>query len=306
MKLEITVDESILQELVLPSLGNVERTNMSNRIERHTLVGSAMLRQEWLNLLEKDFFQRNPSLREYIENWLTNIMTDKTRYKSVTADPEKVKGNPSPREQAVLEAAYESECKIVVGDYSGELRRANPQLRFVSRNSFAKAPSTMITMKQVQDVLDGPSNLKNDLFAVFETPVQLIVNKKSSAELLAKYLAHFYDDKLVIQDQWFLQDEKNRANFESYILPYVDQATCTIELKVMVNRELAQIGSQQKRLYEGKKGYRIKVHCIDQAKENLHEGYFESSKYRMNLGYRLFVFGTKGENLPDTISIFKK
>lgn len=307
MRLEITVDESILEDLFVPNPNDNEQFNRVDRLRRHTLVGSKELWREWEKLEESSIFQNNPALLQFFQEWVVNIPTNPSYKSVVVPETSKVHGDPTDKERAVLATAYESQDKIVVGDYSDALRRANHELRFVPKDSFSTERPGSITLRDIEGVLDGPSNLKRKLFAIFETPIELSVPENGDAELLARYLAHFYDEKMVIQDKFFLENDQNEANFVTHVLEKLpDKSKSEIELRVMVNQKLSAKGATIKKKYECRTDCKITVKCIQETRENLHSGYIESSRYRIGVEYRLFVFGRNNKTVGDTIRIRRK
>ncbi|ASS73720.1 hypothetical protein CIG75_01150 [Tumebacillus algifaecis] len=308
MRFEITVDESFLQDLFLINPTDDKQLNRINRLRRHILVGSKELGREWEKLEQSHVFQNNPTVRQVFREWLTNLVQSPRTYKSVKLPvSSKVQGEPSEKERTVLGTAYESKDKIVVGDYPDELRRANPDLKFVPKDDFSKEHSVSITLRDVQLALDGAGNLKKKWFAIFETPIELQVPENGDADVLARYLAYFYDNKLVIQDKYFVADDQNEANFVEYVLAKLpEHQNCEIELRVMVNEQLRRKGTEKKNKYEGLAGSKITVRCIQEGRENLHEGYIESGAFRMQVPYRLKVFGRDKKTEVCTIQIRRK
>ena len=258
MRLEITIDDTVLKDLFLPIGNDKVRMNRVVRINRYTLVVSEELLAEW----EKGMKQYK--LIELYNDWLVNAISSRENFRKVKlSDHTKVEGSSWLKDQAVLSTSYESASKIVVGDYSFDLRRSNRQLRFVDIKSFSSDKRDTITMQMIEQTLSDTDTIKKYLFDIYETPVILAINNHSSARLLAIYLSQFYDDKIVIQDLYFIQNEHN---FKSYILPYINRDRCNITVIISTSD-----GAQhKKRIQREYKDYRITVKCEPKEKDDLH------------------------------------
>ncbi|PWK16480.1 hypothetical protein [Tumebacillus permanentifrigoris] len=308
MKLHIVLDPAFIVDLFLPAT-DPERIQRITRIHRHILVGSRELRKVWDRLVEQPPFRDNAFLQEALGDWFTDILTSASKYHSVTVDePSKVQGEVNAFEKILLDTAYASPSKIVVADMKYAVRAANPELTYVSKDAFSKPAPPSITMSQVRDVLKGESNLKKDLFAIFETPIHLQVSKSDDPDVLAQYFANFYDQKLVIQDKFFIGNEKNEANFKKYILPHLKPG-CDIKIRAMIKQnDQAQRKkcSLTKQAYAKQKDFKIDIDSIEETREDLHDGYIESSAYRIDIPYRMFVFGEGGKTTANSINIRRK
>lgn len=305
MKVEITIDETILKDVFEGTIGDPESLHRANRFHRHLLVGSKELLAVWRKLEEGNQF-RTPLARLQFQNWMTMaIQKPNSLLRMVKADLSLVQGEPTEDQCAVLGTAYLSKDKVIVGDYPEALRTANSELIFVSRGTFSKVKANVTTWDQVERVISQTTNFKEDFFDVFETPVVLEVPQDSDTQLLADYLARFYDDKLVIQDYYFVESDENERNFDTYVLPKLS-SSCQVTVRSNINRSLQVKGNDKRTKYAGMTGYAITLEYIERRRENLHDGYFETSKYRVTNPYRLGIFGTNGKNRKCTIHIFPK
>lgn len=306
MTLEITLDETLLQDLFGGTVGDPEKLNRITRMERHVLVWSKELLAIWRKLEESELFRANPILKQQFQYLITQLPQKPSKFRMVHPTLTGVQGDPNDKQRVVLGTAYQSKDKIVVGNYPEPLRLSNVDLIFVSKEAFSKPKSSTITWDQVRIVLSRSSNFIDDLFQVFETPIRLEVPEGSDSDLLACYLANFYDeDHLVIQDAYFVQNDGNEQNFVDYVLPKV-HPNCQITLRSQIKRETRVQGLNKQSKYESMSGRKIKVDCLHRHQENLHDGYFETSKYRLTIPYRLGIFGANGKNLQCTIHINAK
>ena len=279
MRLEITIDASVLKDLFMAIGNDNERLNRVTRIKRHIIVTSNELQSEW----EKGMKQYN--LIDPYYDWLFGVINSKKSFKKIPLPTEsKVQGQCDTKDHVVLSTSYESKSKIVVGDYNANLRRSNRQLKFVNKKCFSSNKRDIITMQMVDETLKD-TILKKYLFDIFETPIYLCVNKNSSADLLAEYLSGFYDEEITIQDLYLINDD-NENNFKKYILPHINKGNCKITL-VISTKDGSNF--KKKLLDTDYNGYQIAVKCGE--KGDLHPGFIETSKFRINIGYRLAVFG---------------
>ncbi|WP_144502535.1 hypothetical protein [Bacillus thuringiensis] len=296
MKLQIVVDADIIKDLFGPVFSDTEKINRINKLTYHTLVGSNELINQWREALA------NNQLEEYFDSWLFSLLSSSNGEFIKVKLPQSslVKGDCTEEQKVLLETAYQSDSKLIIGDYLHQLMNQNKELSFVSKKAFSQSKKKLVKMKEIMDVLDDKKPLKNDLFNVYESPLKIEIGT-DDAQILAKYLSTFYSEKITIQDMYFTKNKDNERNFDQYILPYLNKGE--VELNFVIPTE---DGAKYKPYILKKyKDYNPTVKCIAANNKILHKGIIRSTDFEIQIGYRLKIFGENGKTYPETIHITK-
>lgn len=280
MRLALAVHSEIISELFTGSMMNPEQTNRILRLNRHQLLFNSSLVSEW------EVFAKEKGQTLAYQQWLPSTLASKKTLKKV----EDTKGS---LEDILIGITNQFTGSIVVGDVDSAIISANKTTLFCSKKTFGEVKKDFISMEDIKEIDKSGGFLKN-WFSLFETVVCLKVNQNQDAKLLAKYLSYFYDEKeMIVQDKYFVNNE---GIFDKYIKPYIP-TNCKLKIIIPVSN-----GSTHKKRLERKYGAEIK--CLQD--DTLHEGYIETSEFRINLGYRLKIFGQNEKTNRESIYIRRK
>lgn len=294
MELALTFDEKIL-EVLFSNTTDSKKANQAQRINRHKIITSNKLIEEW----EKEF--KKNGLSSIFDDWLFGISSSKKKFEKVAISLDGLEENlDNYKEEIIIRTAKNSPSKIIIGDYSINLRKTNNELKFVDIESFSSDKKQTITMRDIEETLDPRKNLKKNLFNVFETPITIDI-KKENPSILADYFSNFYDNTIIIQDKFLATDKKNENNLKNYILPFLDKQNTRITLIISTKD-----GSKKKQLLQTFKQYNIEIKCIEPNMKFDHQSFIKTSKYRITIPYRLLIFGEDGKfTTPDFVTITK-
>lgn len=291
MKLELTVDGELLVNLFKTN-GSVANIRIADRLSKHTLVASSDLLRSWKEKMEA------MGLTELYENWLFEVMASRERFIKIEACNEESGFTNNEIKDILIRTAKKTEKKIVVGNFDTNEMNKNQDIQYVNEKILSNEKRQQAKVQSIEEHYNKRILLKQYIFDLFESPISIEVEKGSSSDTLACYISEFYDTKsLIIQDVYLPSVSQNEDNFKDYILPYIDRELCDITLIISTK------DGKRKATFE--KNYGVKVKCIPPEKDKLHEGFIKTSKYRITIPYRLLVFGDKGKNNKDYISISK-
>lgn len=114
---------------------------------------------------------------------------------------------------------------------------------------------------------------------------------------MAEYLSLFYKDSknITIKDV-YLDNEENLRNFKNYILPFIDKEKCKITL--LLYWENSTKKKELERKFKQIKGYNIEIKKLPNS-SHLHDSFIEGDNYKINIGYRLKLFGDRDDGLTE-------
>lgn len=294
MRLDITLDKKSVKNKF-----NIDAKydDLRSRINRHTLVISKELKEIW----DKDAEENN--YKQAYDEWFLSILREKTKIKKINLGERKDDGNNHLNESDIyLKTALASEDKILLGEYSGNIRGRYNQIKFISEEIFLREDNQTVKLSDIEDVL--VKNKYDAIFDIYETPVRIEITY-GKADILGKYLSKFYKNtkEIIIKDK-YLNNLENERNLNAYILKYIDKQNCKIKFITYWDKKTKENLNDKFRNYEG---YNSEV--ILSKKDMAHSSYIETNEYIIDLGYRLKVFGgseNDGETEHEVINITRK
>lgn len=292
MKLELTLCKEIIYRNF--SMGS-EDINLKLRIANNRLVVSDELINIW-----KEFFISKDA-ENIFENWFYgNAVLSQGYIKKVKLDETN-----KDEKTVIIETCLLSKDKIIVGDNNFIPINKRENIKFISNRNFNNEKNQRIKIEDISNVFNR--RRIDNLFSIYETPIVIDVSMNSDSYILSKYLSLFYKDssKVIIRDM-YLDNEENLRNFKKYILPYIDKSKCEVVLQLYWGKN----ASRKKELelkFNNLEGYNIIIQGL-RHKEFTHESFIESDKYKLNIGYRMKLFGDKDDGLTEqeTVTITKK
>lgn len=289
MKLELTVDGELLVNLFQPN-GEGANIRIAERLSKHTLAASGELLDLWQKKME------SMGLSEVYQSWLFQVMTSREQFRRIETCEDESRFPKNEIKDVLIRTAKNTEKRIVVGDFNATEINNNRDIQYVNKRVLSKEKRQQIKLQNIAEHYNNQLLLKNNIFDLFESPISVDVEQGSSSEMLARYLSEFYDSNLlIIQDLYLPSDTQNEENLKKYVLPYIDRESCEVILNMSTNN-----GKYKKKFEDN---YGLKIKCIPPEKDKLHEGFIKTSKYRITIPYRLKIFGEKGKNNKDCISI---
>lgn len=294
MRLEITLSKEIIRSKF--DL-DTKYDELRNRINRHILVISDELKSIW----DRDAEENN--YKEEYDEWILSISRDIDKIKKVNIEDFK-KDLPEnlSKEDIAITTALASKDKILIGDYSNNLKNKYSKIKFVTYEAFLRENKQTVKLNDIEEVL--VKNKCYELFDIYETPVRIEVTY-GNADILAKYLAKFYEGSknIIIKDK-YLNNAENERNLKQYILKYINRDECRIKFILYWDKKDKENLESRFRNYNG-----YKSDVVLAKKDMAHSSYIETDKYMIDLGYRLKVFGgleNDGETEYEIINITKK
>ncbi len=294
MRLEITLSKEIIRSKF--DL-DTKYDELRNRINRHILVISDELKSIW----DRDAEENN--YKEEYDEWVLSISRDIDKIKKVNIEDFK-KDLPEnlSKEDIAITTALASKDKILIGDYSNNLKNKYSKIKFVTYEAFLRENKQTVKLNDIEEVL--VKNKCYELFDIYETPVRIEVTY-GNADILAKYLAKFYEGSknITIKDK-YLNNAENERNLKQYILKYINRDECRIKFILYWDKKDKENLESRFRNYNG-----YKSDVVLAKKDMAHSSYIETDKYMIDLGYRLKVFGgleNDGETEYEIINITKK
>jgi len=279
LKFEIAVDAEIIADLFQPDFSDTSRLERKKRLNYHILLTSNQLRERWEEKMKQ------MGLFPQFSTWLPQALASRQSMKLISHKETTGK-------EVLIEVAKNSQIPIVVGEFTLNELRENQPVRFCDQNIFSQPHRQIVTMDQVKEIQNRGGKVRH-WFSLFETSIHLEVNANQSADLLAEYLSYFFDEEMLIQDKYFINNENN---FDTYIFPRLPSL---VNLTIIIP---TQQGSTHKSRLEKKYGATVK--CYDQAQ--LHEGFIKTKQYKISIPYRLNMFGTNGRTTKESINITKR
>lgn len=297
MNLQLTLNKTILDSIippVSPALMDSNCRNIINRVDRHTVIVSNELIEIW-----ESYAKEKGYLEDFLY-WLYDIENKAQKFKKNSIQEHAtIVGEVTDEEKVILDTSNTSDNKIVVGDYNSTLvRNNNLQFKFISNTVFNKNKVQEISLNDIENILIHKRYINNvSFFDIFETPIILHITPNGSSSLLSEYLSQFYKNstEIVIQDKFLFNNIKN---LDDYILPYIDKGKTSIKFIIS-----SECGTRKNELKDYK-GYTTSVKC--EKDSCVHASFIESDRYRISLGYRLNIFGSRGKTNSEIIRIDKK
>ncbi|MBM7615743.1 hypothetical protein [Alkaliphilus hydrothermalis] len=293
MNLQITVHKTILDSIFTAIRSDSNLLNMNIRLNRHTLITSNKLIALW-----EEHAEKNGYLEDF-RYWLFSIENEAMRFKQVSLKTEcKAIGDCTEEDKILINTCHESDDKIIVGDLSSKICFQNRDLKFIKKVDFSKPPKAGITLTDIENVVNH--RIYKDIFNIYETPLLIRVDKNKSATLLAQHLSIFLKNskKVIIQDRYLPRDENNRKNLKEYILPYLDKNNT--EIQFIISKK----DGSKKRDFENFEGFKSTVKCKDE--EEVHESFIDTDNFFITLGYRMNIFGARGNTNKEIVRIDRK
>lgn len=292
MKLELTLCKEIIYKYF--SIGS-EDINLKLRIANNKLIVS----DELINIWREFFISKNAE--NIFENWLYgNAVLSQGYIKKVALDE-----TDKDEENVIIDTCLLSEDKIIVGENNFIPAQKRQNITFISNSNFNKNKNQRIKIEDISNVFNR--RRMDNMFSIYETPVVIDVSMNSDSYILAQYLALFYKDssKVTIRDM-YLDNEDNLRNLKKYILPYIDKSKCQVVLQLYWGNNASRKKELEK-IFNNLDGYNITIQGL-RHKEFTHESFIESDKYKLNIGYRMKLFGDKDDGLTEqeTVIITKK
>lgn len=289
MRLELTVCKEGIDKVFSISPNDV---NAKVRVKNNILAVSEELQKNWEEYFESKNMQYN------YQQWFATMVLFEDRIKKI-----KDIGATSDENDILLATSNLSKDKLLVAKSNIIPSDKRAIVKYVSIDTFNSEKKHRVEVEDIRKL--KMSNRTTDIFNLYETPITVDVKKNSNSKILAEYLSEFYSDsnKLVIQDM-YLDNPVNTQNLREYILPYIDKEKCEITLNLFWGTD-----SNKKRDLERKfkdfDGYKVNIIGISQ-KDEAHSSFIESDKYKINLGYRLRIFGENNKTECEIINITQK
>lgn len=292
MKLELTLCKEIIYRHF--SIGS-EDINLKLRIANNRLIVS----DELINIWKEFFISKNAG--NIFENWFYgNAVLSQGYIKKVELDE-----TDKDEKTAIIETCLLSEDKIIVGDNNFIPVNKRENITFISNRNFNNDKNQRIKIEDISNVFNR--RRMDNMFSIYETPVVIDVSMNSDSYILSQYLSLFYKDssKVTIRDM-YLDNEENLRNLKKYILPYIDKSKCEVVLQLYWG-DNASRKKELEKIFNNLEGYNITIQGL-RRKEFTHESFIESDKYKLNIGYRMKLFGDKDDGLTEqeTVIITKK
>ncbi len=180
-------------------------------------------------------------------------------------------------------------------------------MKFITNRNFSNEKNQTVTISDIQNVLK--LNRLEKLFDIYETPIRIEVAQNSPSQLLSEYLSIFYRDAcfIEIQDACFIEiqdaylsERENENNLNQFILKYVNKARCEI---LFVLNWTATTKTNLELKFTNYNGYNTKVKSL--KARQAHPSHIRTEDYRIDLGYRLKIFGKNNKTENEIIKISK-
>lgn len=278
MRLDLAVDGKTLAELFMVDFMDENMPERKRRLQYHRLLVNESLIEEW----EKSMNQE--TIRQAYSFWFTQALADQTKLKWV---------NELQAEQSLLvNAASQVKHSVVVADgVSLNEVKDNSTIWFCDKETFGETSKQSVSMREIEEINRHGVKQKH-LFSIFETPIHVEVKENQSSELLADYLAFFYDEEMIVQDLYFIKNEKN---FKKYIW---QRLPSPCRLTIHMSTENGRL--HKKRL---EREYSATVKSF--SEETLHEGYIQTKRFKISIPYRLRIFGDSEKTKREIVNIIK-
>lgn len=279
--MDLTYDFQVIKKILIKASLLVKDDSLDNFHSNNISMS-----RELLACWEKS--AENSEINALFQNWLVQNSSGENKFQMVQLEPQDTDTDIN----IAIKTCQISKTKIIIGDNFLPQSRHFPNIKFCKENLFFQAN------KSIHDFSIVENYFQNNILRIFPfflaPPVQINVPANRNSEILAQYLAEFYDENILIQDLFFVTNE---PNFNRYIVPHIKPNS---SLTIVISTE---DGKKHKQRIE-KKYSNCTVKCYD--KKLLHEGFISTQSYKINLGYRLLIFGDKGKTNKESISIFPK
>lgn len=277
---DLVIKPEILEIIFLPPIQKIGNNIAANRIMNNKILFSPQIRKEW-----EEYFRGKPSFQLW-DTWLNaNIINANGQLKKSSHLTEI-------SEDTYLTHAISNVNSLLVGNYSFDIMGKHPKLKFIFEDDIRSQKLPQIKLNDVKEAMDGKGRNRK-WFSVFETVIELSVEKGQDAALLANFLLQFIKgDKIIIQDSYLATNMNNERNFEEYIYPHIKDKDITL----IISSESA---TKHKKRLEQKYNVQVKT----QPEKKIHESFIKDENYYIRLGYRFEIFGFKGKTNKENIHI---
>ncbi|MDU2444619.1 MAG: hypothetical protein E7D43_09370 [Clostridium perfringens] len=293
MRLELTLCNNTIKKYFTFSRENI---NLKSRIDNNILVVSEELIELWENSCDNELLKNQFKEWFYGNVVLTNGYIKKVKLQDLSENINE--------KDIIIETCDLSIDKILVAESNIIQGNKKTMIRYINNSIFNMDKKQRIKVQDINNIIYRRIN--NDFFSIYETPITIDVTANSDSKCLAEYLSLFYNDSknITIKDV-YLDNEENLRNFKKYVLPFIKKEDCKITLLLYWkdgNRK-----NELERVFKGINGYNIEIKKLPSS-THLHDSFIEGDNYKINIGYRLKLFGDKDDGLTeqDIITITRK
>ncbi|MDK0629171.1 hypothetical protein [Clostridium perfringens] len=289
MKMEFVLDKEIIKMGLSNDIQNITATK---RIIENKIIAS----NELLNIWETNA-KENKYLNVY-QGWLFARANQKGLFEKVDCSNElELVKSDNDEERITLATAKASNKKILIADYDAKVKNENKDIIIIKSNIFNKEKQQIIKSSDLENLIVHKNFDK--IFDIYETPITIDISLNFDSSILAEFLSKFYlnSKKVIIKDKYLIQNE---SSLEQYIMPYIKKGETEIIFISSWDKHTKASYSK----FTNYKGYKSTIK--NEKKDLAHSSYIESDKYRIDVGYRLNIFGKNGKTNAETIRILKK
>lgn len=293
MRLEITPSKEVMSKRFNPSS---TYDNYRYRLDKHTVIVS----NELIEIIEKDAEVNN--YEDLFEEWFLSRYREvkklkKVKINDINIDEEDIDGN----DIIVIKTSYASDDKIVIGDFNSTIINKYIDVKFIPTRIFIKDKKQTVNLSDIDNVLNR--NRFDKIFDIYETPIYIEVSNGGDSKVLAEYLSRFYANKdfITIKDT-YLDNRDNERNLNNYILAYINKDSSKIRFLICWESSNKQ---KLESKYTNYRGYNSEINKVHDNMQ--HDSFIKTDDYKIDLGYRLKVFGDRDDDKTEheTITIVK-
>ncbi|QGU96280.1 hypothetical protein GOM49_15315 [Clostridium bovifaecis] len=210
MRLDITLDKNTIKNKF-----NIDTKYdvLRSRVNRHTIVVSNELKQIW----DKDAEKNN--YKQPYNEWFLSILREKTKVNKVSIGKSKEDNDKALDEKDIsIKTALASQDKILLGNYSSNIKGRYSQIKFISEEIFTSKDKQTVKLGDIENVILRKKY--DSVFDIYETPIRIEVTY-GNAGILGQYLSKFYKNtkNIIIKDK-YLNNPENERNLNAYIKAY--------------------------------------------------------------------------------------